>query len=297
MAGRYLAYPPGRGNVLIPAGDRRSAAAGLSLVTLSKPLPLAAQLVLHAATRALGPRVLPGRRREWRPPVEEGAWAAISARVAALTGPFDGTAGYLRPQASRAGGAALLLLRAGRPIGFLKVRESPAELEREAAALAAFEPGDDVGFRVPGVLGSGSVGQLWWLLLSPMEPVPARPVREVAVERLAANIGSRLARRLARPPGVPEHWQPMHGDLTPWNLRHTRGRVPWLIDWEDAGYAPPHADEVYYLATRLAVYGGRPPARAYGEAAGYWHERVSRRASEDRELTRRLLAALAALEG
>ncbi|MEU8192943.1 phosphotransferase [Microbispora amethystogenes] len=306
MNGRHLAFPPGRGNILIPTRDRRSARAGLSLVTLSKPLPLAIQRALHVAVGALGPWVLPGRRTTWRPPLDEESWSEISAQVAALTGPFDGVAGYLRPQASRAGGAALLLLRDGRPLGFLKVRESPGELTRESAALAAFtagsagEPGGaaGLGFRVPRVLGTGSAGSLWWLLLSPMEPVPARPVPGVAVAGLADGISETLARCLPRPDDVPGHWAPMHGDLTPWNLRLTRGRVPWLIDWEDAGYGPPHADEVYFLATRIAVYGGGPPARpgdSYAEAADYWRDRVSRRGQDDQELTRRLMSALKTL--
>ncbi|MBO4275425.1 phosphotransferase [Microbispora triticiradicis] len=304
MNERHLAFPPGRGNILIPTRDRRSARAGLSLVTLSKPVPLLMQRALHLAVGALGPWVLPGRRTTWRPPLDEESWSRISAQVVGLTGPFDGMAGYLRPQASRAGGAALLLLRGGRPVGFLKIRESPEELTRESAALAAFtgEPGGDagLGFRVPRVLGTGSSGSLWWLLLSPMEPVPARPVPGVAVAGLAGEISGTLAGHLTRPDDVPPHWAPMHGDLTPWNLRLTRGRVPWLIDWEDAGYGPPHADEVYFLATRIAVYGGGPPARSgnsYAEAADYWHDRVSRRGQDDQELTRRLMFALKTLGG
>ncbi|WP_285705998.1 phosphotransferase [Microtetraspora sp. NBRC 16547] len=313
MSDRYLAYPPGRGNVWIPTRDGRSASAGLSLLTFSKPVPLALQFMLFAVTRVAGPWVLPGRRRQWRPPVAEDAWAAISEQVAEVAGPVDGMAGYIRPQASRAGGAALLLLRAGRPVGFLKVREAPVELAREAAALAAFATdgatggdtdratggatGGDIGFRVPEVLGTGSAEGFHWLLLSPMEPVPARPARNIAVARLSELISARLAERLVRPAGVPAHWRPMHGDLTPWNLRLTRTPVPWLIDWEDAGYAPPHADETYFAATRRAVYGGPPPARVYGEAAAYWLDRVRRRTADDAELTRRLLEILETMAG
>ncbi|GIH69077.1 phosphotransferase [Sphaerimonospora thailandensis] len=292
VAGRYLAYPPGRGNVWIPTCDGRSAGAGLSLLTFSKPVPLALQFALFAAVRVAGPWVLPGRRRRWRPPVADEAWAAIGEQSAAVVGPSDAVAGYLRPQLSRAGGAALLLLRAGRPIGFLKIRERPEELLREATALAAFTSGADIGFRVPEVLGAGSTDGLHWLLLSPMEPVPARPARNIEVAGLSEQISSSLAARLSRPADVPAHWQPMHGDLTPWNLRLTRTPVPWLIDWEDAEYAPPHADETYYTATRLAVYGGTPPARRYGEAAAYWRDRVSRRVADDVELNRRLLEIL-----
>ncbi|MEU6424855.1 phosphotransferase [Microbispora sp. NPDC046973] len=297
MSERYLAYPPGRGNVWIPARGSRSAAAGLSLLTFSKPLPLALQFALFAAVRTAGPLLLPGRRRPWSPPVAEEAWKAVGEQAADVVGPWDSLAGYVRPQASRADGAALLLLRAGRPLGFLKIRQSPAELEREAVALAALAAEDQVLFRVPRVLGSGAAQGLHWLLLSPMEPVPARPARNVDIARLTERISSGLEGELPRPSHTPGHWRPMHGDLTPWNLRRTRTRTPWLIDWEDAGYGPPEADEAYFLATRLAVYGGPPPTRTYGEAALYWHDVVSRRTTDDPGLAQRLLRILRELAG
>ena len=48
----------------------------------------------------------------------------------------------------------------------------------------------------------------------------------------------------------------MHGDFTPWNLRQRRDGTLILVDWEDAAWAPPGADEVYYAAT-AGVFGGR----------------------------------------
>ncbi|GGS83124.1 hypothetical protein GCM10010156_47250 [Planobispora rosea] len=288
-----MRYPPGRGNVWIPVGDARSAAAGLSLLTFSRPLPLAAQRLLHTAALRVGPWVLPGRREPWSPPVAEHLWSAVLEQATAVAGPADGCAVYLRPQASRTG-AAVLLLRAGRPVGFLKIREDADELDREAAVLELLDGGCGTGCRVPEMLGRGTAAGLSWMMISPMEPVPARPARDVRIDELTARIRERLA-DLPRPRDVPAHWEPMHGDLTPWNLRRTRGKVPWLIDWEDTGYGPPGADEVYYLATRAAVYGGTVAATGYGEAAAHWHAVVTRRRADDEELSERLLRALAVL--
>lgn len=277
----FVRYPPGRANVWIPVGDARSAAAGLSLLTFSKPLPVLAQRTLHRAVLIAGPWLLPGRREEWEPPVD--GWDALLAEVAEAVGRVDGVALYLRPQSTRTGAAALLL-RDGRPVGFLKVREG---LEREAGVLRLLDGGD--GFRAPVVLGEGPS----WLVMSAMEPVPARPARKVDVVDLTARI-QRLLATLPKPPGTPGHWLPMHGDLTPWNLRRTRGRVPWLIDWEDAAWAPPGADEVYFRAAETTLFGVDPVPTGYAEAAAHWEAVISKR-HDDLPLNGGMLAALEVL--
>jgi aminoglycoside phosphotransferase (APT) family kinase protein len=90
----------------------------------------------------------------------------------------------------------------------------------------------------------------------------------------------------------------MHGDLTPWNLRQRTDGTLFLIDWEDAGWAPPGADEVYYWATEGFLSGGEmllEPA----EAREYWIKvldgrlRVARASRDtDIELVTRLLVGL-----
>nr|WP_062338448.1 phosphotransferase [Herbidospora sakaeratensis] len=277
----FVRYPPGRANVWIPVGDARSAAAGLSLLTFSKPLPLLAQRILHRSVLVAGPWLLPGRRERWQAPVER--WDQILREVAEIVGPVDEVALYLRPQASRPGAAALLLQK-GRPAGFLKVRDG---LDHEAQVLRLLDGGD--GFRAPVVLGQRPS----WLLISAMEPVPARPFRGVDVVDLTGRI-QRLLAKLPKPPGTPDHWLPMHGDLTPWNLRRTRGRTPWLIDWEDAAWAPPGADEVYYRAAETTLFGVDPVPTGYAEAAAHWEAVISRR-SDDLPLNGGLLAALEVL--
>ena len=66
----------------------------------------------------------------------------------------------------------------------------------------------------------------------------------------------------------------MHGDFAPWNLRQLRGGSLVLVDWENAGWAPPRADEVFYRATRAAL-GHRLVQRCdTQEAVQFWRERV-----------------------
>ncbi|QXJ24371.1 phosphotransferase [Actinomadura graeca] len=274
---------PGMGtrNVLIPARSRRGALAGVSLITRSKTVALAAQWALYGAVAAFGTRVVPGPRVRWEPPGGPERWEALATRV----GPFDGLALYERPQASRTGLAAVLL-RSGRPVGFLKLRDEPGELDREERALSAFPGGRAEGFRVPRVLDRGETAGWHWMVIEAMPPRPARPVRGVALEPLLTDLQRRLKEVLPRPQEVPAHWVPMHGDLTAWNLRHCGPGEPWLIDWEDAAWAPPGADLVYYEATHTTVFGkpSSPGAgRGHAEAAEFWLKRVALRSDADHD--------------
>ncbi|MUN39968.1 phosphotransferase [Actinomadura litoris] len=271
----------GTRNVLVPAWSRRGALAGISLITRSKPAALAAQWALYGAVAAFGPRAVPGPRVAWEPPGGRERWEALRARV----GTFDDLALYERPQASRTGLAAVLL-RAGRPTGFLKLREEPGELDREERALSAFPEGRAEGFRVPRVLDRGETAGWHWMVIEAMPPRPARPVRGVELEPLLGDLQRRLKDVLPRTAEIPPHWVPMHGDLTAWNLRRCGPGLPWLIDWEDAAWAPPGADVVYYEATRVAVFGkpSSPDAgRGHAEAAEFWLKRVALRSDGDHD--------------
>ena len=270
-------------NVLIPTESRRAARAGLALLTFSKPLPLACHRLLDLAVGVVGPAVLPGSRFDWSPP------EALD-QVTEVVGPVDGMAVYERPQASRSGLAAVLL-RAGRPVAFLKLRYDSDQLEREWVALGAFRDDQADCFKVPRPLGHGEN----WILLEAMPPRPTRPWRHPPIETITSEISDRLAAVLPRPPGTPDHWVPMHGDLTAWNLR-AAGRQRWLIDWEDAAWAPPEADRVYYAATMSAVFGTRNDD-GESEAARFWLDRVAARSRTDHDapLNARLTASLRAM--
>ncbi|MFC9976910.1 phosphotransferase [Spirillospora sp. NPDC127200] len=279
----------GRGNVLVPAGTRRGALAGVALLTRSRPAAVACQWLLYAAVAAAGPRAVPGPRVLWEPPGGAEEWRELAARV----GPFDTLAVYERPQCSRQGLAAVLL-SGGRPRGFLKVRDDPAELDREERAVAAFPDGRAPAFRVPRVLDRGETAGRHWMLLEAMPPWPARPAHRGLVARITVQAQERLAAALPRPAGTPEHWCPMHGDLTVWNLRRCGGGPPWLIDWEDAAWGPPEADLVYHAATRAAVLRRPPDRRGPAEAVDFWSRRVAARSAgdDDAAFNRRLAEVL-----
>ncbi|WP_123815639.1 phosphotransferase [Myceligenerans xiligouense] len=280
----------GTRNVLIPAGSRRGAAAGISLITRSRWYAVTSQWALWGAAGLLGPGAVPGERVDWEAPGGPELWPALRAALPA----FDGLAVYSRPQASRTG-LAVLLLRASRPVGFLKLREDPAELDREQRALSAFPGGLAETFRVPQVLDRGEAAGLHWLLISAMPPRPAAPAWRTPVGPLLEDVRRHLARVLHRPEGTPDHWEPMHGDLTAWNLRRNGRGLPWLIDWEDASWAPPGADLFYYRASNVAAFG-RPPsgsamrgtttdesAPGHAEAAAFWLDRLRARSDADHD--------------
>jgi hypothetical protein len=282
----------GHRNVLVPNGSRRAALAGISLLTRSRPAALAAQWLLYGAVAAAGPRIIPGPRTPWRPPGEPDRWRELAARL----GPFDEMAVYERPQASRQGVAAILL-RSGRPVGFLKLRADRAELDREAQALEAFPSGQASAFRVPRLLDRDTTAGWHWMVIEAMPPRPARPAHRPDVDEIVDDLQRHLASVLPRPAGTPGHWLPMHGDLTPWNLRKCGPGLPWLIDWEDASWAPPGADRVYFAATRTAVFGTAPETARPAEAIEFWLRRVACRCDSDGDsaLKAGLLAALEAM--
>ena len=82
----------------------------------------------------------------------------------------------------------------------------------------------------------------------------------------------------------------MHGDFAPWNLRRLRDGSLALIDWEDAGFGPPGADEVFYRATSAALWGHRPHRSEAREAVEFWRRRVQPQPATTRE--HRLAVAL-----
>jgi thiamine kinase-like enzyme len=87
----------------------------------------------------------------------------------------------------------------------------------------------------------------------------------------------------------------MHGDLTAWNLRRAGGDL-WLVDWEDAGFGPPGADDAYFRATR-ALVRNTDPGTASGEVVEFWRARVAARSSTDADAAtnRALLDLLAGM--
>lgn len=265
------------------------------MYTAVKPIPLMAQRLLWIAACGLGSRVLPGERERWRPPLPPELFTELCASVGSTVGgPIDAVAVYERPQRHRAG--LTMLACSGRRAWLVRVRSDAADLalERRISELNGSRPANS--FRVPAFAGAGEVSGWHWIAYEPISTRPHSPIRSAGT-RLFAEVGELVERAIPRPPDVPAHWRGAHGDVTPWNLRRGTGRT-WLIDWEDAGWAPPNADRVYFAAVVRATRPGRvrplPATDGTREALTYWHRVVSRRldADTDPALHRRLLRAL-----
>lgn len=290
-AERFIRFPPGQGNVFVPVSPRRDTLTGLSLYAGCRRHVLVAQRLTSLAVAVGGSAVLPGGRLDWQAPMPAEQWADLLDTWRRQLGNFERFALIVRRQRSRSG-FALLLLRAGEPVAFVKVREDAAPLLREERALALLRDRPVPLVNVPTPVATGTSGDLTWLATSPMTARPHRPEPHAPVAALIAQVQDRLA-ALPRPPGVPAHWEPMHGDLAPWNLRRAADRR-WLLDWEDAGYGPPGADALYYRLTCASVAVPTDPIDTHSEEAiAFWRSTLDQRRDGEADVS---LAAFLANE-
>lgn len=273
--GPFVPFPPGRGNVSVPLASRRDAMAGLSLHAACRPSILFAQQAAWALVAVFGPRLVARRGTVWRPPMGLDGWHELCQAWRRDVGDFTVAAIYERPQASRSG-VSVLLLSGGVPIAFVKSRLEEAGLDNERRALLALGGRPRHSFSTPVPLAYGERGGWHWLALSPLPPRPLGPAKRPPLHDIVADIQTGLEGVLD-PDGAPAGWHPMHGDLTPWNLRRCRRGCACLIDWEDVAWGPPGADWVYYTAT-VAAMTGKSPELENDEAVEFWQRSVGARA-------------------
>lgn len=298
---RMKAFPPGRRGVLLPMGDRRTAALGICLYTASKPWVVALQKVAHLLVRAGGARALPGRTELWQPPCSADEWQSLVAAWQDVLGPIDGLTCYRRRQHARSG-LTLLLTRRGEALALVKLRsEGESGLEVEQAALAAVSRFGPRTFGAPRPLGAGSVGQLRWSAQEAVFSAPHQPVLragpELFDEVAACLLGLTPARSFGayHPEDSASDVVTGHGDLTPWNLRRDRSGQVWLYDWEDVGPAPLDSDRAYFWATARLLGGAPMPADLSVEAVEHCRTVVHQRNRlnpQDATLERSVLKAL-----
>jgi hypothetical protein len=269
---RYKDFPPGWGHIKVPLSSTRAALAGLALYTPCRPRGLWAQRAAMACVAIFGPRAIPGRSFPWTA-MGEIEWLELSDGWRRELGAFDDVAAYSRLQAWRTG-LALVLLHKGLPVAFVKLRQGDsASLTNERLAMEAAWRYRPKAFHVPEPLRSGSAAGWHYLAAAPLPRGLHGPPRNPPLAAILQEIDAALA-GLPRPCATPGHWRPMHGDLAPWNLRQLRGGSLVLIDWENAGWAPPGADEVFYRATQAALRH-RLAGRCYmNEAVEFWRERM-----------------------
>ena len=203
---RYKSFPPGWNHLKIPISSSDAALAGLAMYSACRPTGIWLHRAAWLWVRLLGPRALPGRAVAWEPPME-GAWLELAGVLEAALGPFDAIAGYLRAAAAAAW-IALLLLRGGAPVAFVKVRYGESDaLATEERAMRAVSASVPLSFRVPSPLLSGNVAGWRYLAVSPI-PVqrhlgphesvasaasggrPARPLHATSARGRAAGVAA-----------------------------------------------------------------------------------------------------------
>jgi hypothetical protein len=271
-------------HIWVPVWSRRAALAGLSLRAACRMSVIGAHHAVWGVVALAGPRALPGPAVPWQPPMPCSVWQKLGEQWSAALQPYDGVAIYERPQARRTGFGVLLLQR-DRRLAFVKVFCGAHNGEATWSALEALARHPVRDCQIPRPLAHGGHGDWSWMATSPIPWFPHRPARHPPVARIAADISDRL-REVFDPAGVPGHWQPMHGDLAPWNLRRVGPRSLWLLDWDDVGWGPPGADAVYYEATDALIRGRRAtPGSASEETLRFWIDRVESRLRAGIDLT------------
>lgn len=284
---------------MLPLSSRSGALAALAMYSAVRPRAVLAQRVARLAVALFGARVLPGRAAAWKRPIADESWLELLRRWRDDVGDFDSMAVYERGHENRPG-AALLLLRGGAPAAFVKVRSTDVDsLANEARALEAVWRARPHSFSVARPLATGEHDGWHYLAMAPMPPLLHSMPHDPPLGSVMSELRAALA-AYPRPEGTPEHWEPMHGDFTPWNLRETRAGELTLVDWEYSGWGPPGADEMLYRASSAAVTG-RDPGRADAhEAIRFWIERMSawpETQDRDGRLVRAVLRALRRLDG
>ena len=262
---------------MVPMSSRADASATLSLFPACKWRGRVAQRLAWAAVRWFGPHALPGARSEWSPPCGEEVWGTLTSAWRTSAGPFDSFGVHLRRPLGR-DGFSVLLIESGLPTAFIKIRRSPsAGLKRELIALDALRGRTNPVFGAPIPMDTGDVEGWEYLMQSPLPPHIHTVVRSPAslrgvVEEIQ-SLDQSWGKLEPRAPGR----VPIHGDLTPWNLR-LMGEVIFLYDWESAGWGPPGADLLWY-DTAVSSAGLRvPKTRAeHGlESYAYWLEELEK---------------------
>lgn len=272
------AYPPGVGQVLIPTASRQAAALGMTLYAPARRWTVAAHRALYVVNRFLGPKLLPGRKRTWRPDFEATRWSALVDNWRDVIGSFDQIAIYDRMQPGRSGFAALLIQH-DRPLAFLKV--GLESMAREISALVMIEKFRPSTFTAPHLVAHGATEGLYFLAMDPVLAEFHRPEERARIRPICTEITQALA-ALSRPHDIPPHWTPMHGDFTPWNLRRVADNRSVLVDWEEVSWGPPGADRVCFEAAEVALGRHGAVECKAEEAIAYWiskgHEHVTRAA-------------------
>ncbi len=160
----FKRFPPGGGLTFVPTSSRAAALAGLGLYAPCRAGAVLAHRLAWVSTAVFGPGILPGRRMPWVPPIEPVVWAGLLSAWTQVVGAFDTFAVYERPAGPRPG-LALLLIRGGRAVGFVKLRGGDADrMANEARALKIVAAARPRRFLVPELLDTGTISSWNYLI-------------------------------------------------------------------------------------------------------------------------------------
>jgi hypothetical protein len=274
------------------------------------PRALSNGVLVYAFGRRMSPLVqrgialfvrLPGVRRlvaERQPRIDPvcgwDVWDTIVQQLRQDTDRAVGQWLHLHSQWEKPRSSAIGLGADGRPEFFLMIEAFHASSRGPLRPVSSF--------RVPACTASFRVGD-WSVRQHELLPRYHRPAtwNRERIGQVAADVCRALAGALERPPDIPPHWQPMHGDLVPWNLREDERGQLWLMDWEDSGWGPPLADVLRFvvayhslapstperIAARVREILAAEPRAAIQEAASFWlQHRNLRRAQSTEEVPR-----------
>lgn len=216
-----------------------------------------------------GPGILPSKSHQLKLPIPIHIRETLFGIIQNEVGEFNELSVH-RQRGEERKGFALLLLRNGAPQAFVKVRHADhAEaLERENEALEAVAKFQPKSFSATTSIATGDYGGWRFLAMQPLAPLIHRTPKRPPIKEISHEIASAL-QNIARPTSTPDHWAPMHGDLTPWNLRSVGKRLT-LFDWEHVGWGPPGSDQALYQMTSRRLHLRTPPEEIDEESYRFW---------------------------
>lgn len=215
------------------------------------------------ALSVAGARRLP--RTEW-PPWPPVSWPELDAELRRRLSGFSILGAVVPRQANRP-----RLSLVGRITGNLVVvKLGPPDdgLEREALVLDLLARDPLPSIATPERIDAGTLTiealDVAFLASTAVSPRRQRPAIDEPLRTFESDLAVRLAELPTAHASTPnDDLVPVHGDLTPWNLRRTpRGLV--LFDWESTGWGEPGSD--------LALY-----RRSCDEVRRPWHRRRGHR--------------------
>lgn len=148
-----------------------------------------------------------------------------------------------------------LLGRMAGNVVVVKLGADDERLDRERRALELLAVDPLPGIATPAPIAAGVFGEsdqvVSYLVTTAVAIRRQGPAIDVPLRTFESDLRSRLS-GLPRPSDTADEFVPVHGDLTPWNLRRTSHGLA-LFDWEEAGWGASGSDLETYRAASTAV--------------------------------------------